>query len=172
MKPRSRQNIILQTYRRAAGLEDADYRRILKSAAGVNSSKSPDLTQSGYDRVMSAIETVLWQRVDAGIVPDPVKADSSTIRSRDYWRKKNPDPARINSRQVYKINRLWEQLCPLLPPRQRNTAYFAGIVSKATARDDVGLAALSSQDAWNVIEALQDRLKYAVKPRAKQETML
>jgi len=163
VNPRSRQNIVLQTYRRAAGLEDAGYRRILRENAGVNSSKSPDLTQSGYDLVMSAIETVLWQRVDLGEVPDPLKTPGSIIRSRNYWRRRNPDPARINSRQIYKIEQVWNDLCRFLPVEKRNAGYFAAIVRKAVARSDVGVSALSSSDARLVVEALKDRLRHAVR---------
>lgn len=90
----------------------------------------------------------------------------------EYRRNKLPNDGRINSRQHHLIEReLWPQLCQYFPPEKQSVAYFASIVRKATGRTDVGLPGsgpLSRSDAWAVIEALRDRLKYAIR-NAKKE---
>lgn len=151
------QRIWIQIYRREAVLADAEYRQLLKVASGCRSSLDADWTQPAFDRVMAALETRLFTRVAIGDIPSPI-GRSRHIRSEYYWRRKLPRDGEINSRQVKLINDLWTQLAPHLPEHERAPGYFAGIVSKATGRTDVGLSRLSSADAWHVIEALKDRL--------------
>jgi len=165
------QKIIIHEYSRAARLSDPAYRDILHARAGVGSAADKDFSQSGFDQVMAALETVLFERVDRGEVPDPL-GHSRYIRAERYWRDRLDTHGRINSRQYHRIMQLWTQLGEWMPDNQRNTGYLAGIVCHATGKPDVGVTALTSGQAWCVIEALKDRLAHAIKQANKQEAAM
>lgn len=165
------QKIIIHEYSRAARLSDPAYRDILHARAGVGSAADKDFSQSGFDQVMAALETVLFERVERGDVPDPL-GHSRYIRSERYWRDRLDTHGRINSRQYQRIRQLWDQLCKWLPDDKCNTGYLAGIVCHATRKPDIGVTALTSGQAWCVIEALKDRLAYAIKAANKQEVTM
>ena len=158
----NKQKMFLHIYADAASLSDPAYRDILKTHAGVCSSADRMFSQAGFDGAMSALETVLFDRVHAGVVPDP-RGQVRYISSEFYWRTRNPGVGRINSRQAHKINQLWNQLCEWIPADQHAVVYFAGIVHRATGKQDIGLSALSSSEADSVINALKDRLSYAIR---------
>ena len=159
-----KQRILIQVYRRAAELSDPDYRAILTEASGCRSSMDHDWTQPAFDRTMALLETRLFARVHIFEVDNPI-GKNRYIKQEFYWRRRIPRAGEINSRQLHKINELWQLLVPRLPPRERNPVYFAGLVAKATGRTDVGISRLSSSDAWHVIEALKDRLGYAIREK-------
>ena len=156
------QVITIQKYKRWARLDDATYRDLLQRAAGVNSSKF--LNQRQFDVVMSWLEALLWDRVDAGLVPAPAGM------VRDYWRNKAPDSGMINSRMRWKLNNLWALLTDYLPTEERTEAYLAGICEKACGRELAGLLhegciqweRLPQSAALLALEAMKDRLKHAV----------
>ncbi len=156
---------LIHIYKHAAGLSQPAYRQILRTHAGVFSSADPDMSQSGFELVMAALETILWQRVDTADAPPP---KSRFITSRWRWRERLPAPGKINSRQYRKIMQQWNQLAEFLPPGQATPAYFAGIVSHATGRPDLGASALTSAQAGMVIDALTDRLNHAIRQPALQ----
>lgn len=165
------QKIIIHEYSRAARLSDPAYRDILHSRAGVGSAADRQFSQSGFDQVMAALETVLFERVERGEVPDPI-GHSHYIRDESHWRDRLGQHSRINSRQYHRIKQLWDQLCEWLPDDRCNAGYLAGIVCHATRKPDIGVTALTSGQAWCVIEALKDRLAYAIKAANKQEVIM
>lgn len=156
------QKMLLHIYAQAADLSDPTYRNYLAQAAGVASAADPAFTQDGFDVAMAALETVLFQRVDAGEVEDP-RGRNRYIRDEFYWRNKLPRSGLINSRQAHRIKELWGRLCEWLPPEQRNLDYLGAIVRKSTGKRDPGWSALTSYQASHLIDALQDRLAHALK---------
>lgn len=156
------QVINVQKYKRWARLDDATYRDILQRAASCNSSKF--LTQRQFETVMGWLETLLWDRADAGMVPTPAGVQ------RYYWRHKVPEEGMLNSRMRWKLNNLWQLLSDYLPQEERTETYLAGICVRAAGRDIADLLhggciqweKLPQSAALLVMEALKDRLKYAV----------
>jgi hypothetical protein len=161
----NRQKFLLHHYARAAGLSDPAYRSILRRYAGVTSAAHKAFSQSGFDRVMAALETTLFDRVNRGEAPDPLGADR-WIHSEFYWRGRLPDNNYVNARQALCIRELWEALQSSLPPEHRTIAYLAGIIHKATGKQNVGYAALTSSEAGALIDALRDRLAWAAEPQS------
>lgn len=160
---------LLHIYAHAAGLSKPAYRQILRTHAGVPSCADPAMTQHGFEAVMAAIETVLWQRAADGAVPRPT---SWRFQDQHYWRKRLPAAGRINSRQFHRINQIWLQLCEFLPAAQTTGEYFAGIVQRATGRADLGASALTAAQAGLVIDALTDRLSYAIRAKNNQPVLI
>lgn len=156
------QKMLLHVYAGAARLSDPTYRNYLAAAAGVNSAADPSMSQSGFEAAMAALETVLFQRVAAGEVPDP-RGRNRYIRSEFYWRDKLPKAGLINSRQAHRIEGLWIALCNWLPPEQRNLEYLGRIVRKATGKRDPGITALTDREAGCLIDALKDRIAHAIR---------
>jgi len=165
------QKHLIHEYKRAARLSDPTYRDILHARAGVGSAADQEFSQSGFDQAMAALETVLFERVDRGQVPNPI-GNNRYIRSRDYWRGRLGKHGKINSRQYQRIMQLWNQLGEWMPDDQRRPEYLAGIVCHATGKPDIGVTALNSGQAWCVIEALKDRLAHALKQANKQTAEL
>jgi hypothetical protein len=156
---------MLQVYRKAARIDDHSYHAMLDANAGTDTSTSSAWTDESYDAVMASIEAYLFDRVDRDIVPNPIPG-STYIRSRTYWRAKNPGGGLINSRQVDRINRLWADLMPHINEDNRNTEYFCGIIAKATAKPSPRRDPLTHAEAGYVIDALTDRLKHAIRRTA------
>lgn len=157
------QIITVKTYQRLAGLSDIDYRDLLRRHAGVHSCKQ--LSQDGFDRVMPALEAVLWERVTAGLVKQPPSV------SPNHWRSRCPAAGMLNSRQRHRIERLWEMLGDYLPRESQTEAYLAGIVARAAGAMADDYIGPDGWIAWEripaeagrlAITALQDRLKHAV----------
>ena len=146
-------------YARAANLPEVTYRAYLRELAGVNSCSDASFEQAGFEAVMAALETVLWDRVDRGLVPDP-RRSSRYISSRDYWRRKQPPSGMMTTRQSWLIRELWRHLQPWLPADDRNPAYLDGIIRKAISRQPSN--DIRSAEAAAIISALQDRLSSMV----------
>ena len=170
MRLHNQQRMLVQVYRRAANLGEQDYRRLLDEYAGVDSTaRSCELwSATAFERVMAALETRLFSRVHLGEVDNPM-GSSRWIKDEFHWRRKNLDNGLINSRQCFKIEFLWNQLTPYLEPGQRSIEYLSGIIRQACGRADVGLTALTSSDAGNVIEALKDRIAYAIRDPIRED---
>lgn len=158
----NKQKMLLHIYADAAGLPDPVYRDILLRSAGVHSSADRSLTQSGWEHTMAALETVLFQRVHAREVSNPI-GRSRYIISEFYWRSKAPRAGLINSRQAYKIQELWGDLQQYLHEDDRNLVYLGGIIRKATGKQDPGYTCLTAGEADSLINALKDRLAHAVR---------
>ena len=154
------QKMLIHVYKDAAGLSDPAYRDILKCAAGVPSCADRHFHQRDFEKVMAALETLLWQRVDLGEVRHP---RSRYIRDEYHWRGKVTRPGLVNSRQLHKIDQLWNQLREWLPTDQLTTDYLLRIIHKATGRAVVGTGHLTAREAGHLIDALQDRLAHAIK---------
>lgn len=156
----ARQKAWPHIYADAAGLSPAAYRQTLRTHTGCATCASPKLTQDAYDRLMAALETILWARVDQGHVHDPRACPDcgaelqrvprsaparylcpvgctsrpipSPIRSRTYWRDRAPAEGMCNSRQRHALEQHWTLLLPTLPEEARSHTYLAGIIRSAT----------------------------------------
>ena len=159
------QKMLLHIYAAAARLPDPIYRDYLLRSAGVSSATDRGLTQSGFDCAMATLETVLFQRVHAGEVANPI-GRNLYIRSEFHWRLKQPRPGMINSRQAHKIEELWTRLLGYLAWDDRNLLYLGGIIRKATGKADPGYSCLTASEADHLIDALNDRLAHALKSGA------
>lgn len=157
-----RQKMLPHIYSQAASLSDPTYRNVLREAAGVSSCADRRMTQSGFERLMASLETLLFERVHRGEVADP-RGVNRWIHSEYYWRGKLPSTGGINSRQLHAIESLWARCCEFMPESQCNQAYLAGIVRRACGREDAGVLNLSIQEAGYVLDALRDRLAHAIR---------
>lgn len=161
MKLSRGQNTLLQIYRRAARLDESDYRALMREASGCVSARSPYWSNAAFDDCMARLEAVLFDRVERGAAPDPAAAGNRHIRERYHWRaKRGGAPGILTTRQIWKIQQCWLELVPHLEPKARNLGYLAGIIKKATGRPDVGLTALTKSEADLVIDALSDRVTH------------
>jgi len=156
-----RQKFLLHHYARAAQIPEPIYRSTLRHTAGCSSAADPDFSQSGFERAMAALETSLFQRADLGRCPDPLGADRYITREY-YWRNRLPRSGCINSRQAHRMRELWTRLQNYLPDEHRNLDYLGRIIRKATGRTEVGLTALTAPQAAALIDALTDRLSFAI----------
>lgn len=154
---------LIHIYAQAAQLSQPTYRSLLEAQTGKLSSADPDFTHHDADNVLICLETLLFQRVDAGQIPDPVAAGNRWIRDRHHFRRRAQGPGRITTRQAHRIETLWAQLVPHLPPDQQTPAYLAAILAHATGKCDIGITALTKRHAACLITALQDRIAHAIK---------
>ena len=159
----NKQKSWIKRYQRMADLPDHDYRALLNARAGVTS--CTQLDQNGYDKVMAGLETVLFERVDAGHVPFPRGI------GRNYWRKRLTARGGCNSRLRYTLERWWRMLTDYLPESERNEAYLAGIIRHAIGwngpvawfnGEHLVWERLHAENARLAIEAIKDRLRHAV----------
>ena len=164
----NKQKFLVHLYRSAAALDDQDYRELLHHVSGCRSAAHPALTQFHFDRFMAQLEGILWQRVQEGVVPAP---DSRKIKDLWYWRHKLPATGRINSRQIHEIHDWWYKLSIYLPAEQRTPEYLHAIAKHATGRAIKSLSELSAHGAGLVIEAVKDRLRWALKTRSPEEAV-
>ena len=72
MKLHAKQKMLIQIYRRAAGLRDYEYRRLLMENTGCRSSTDGTWTQEAFDSAMAALETILFERVAQARVANPL----------------------------------------------------------------------------------------------------
>jgi len=164
------QKMLLHVYAQAGGINDPTYRNVLRALAGVSSAADPAMTQTGFEQAMASLETMLFTRVHAGDVPSPI-GKSRYIQSEFYWRKKLPQTGLINSRQRSLIDQLWNRLFEFLPQEKADSGYLAAMIVKATGRH-VDVWNLSHQEAGCVIDALKDRLSYAIRGAGNPETQV
>lgn len=150
---------LLHIYAHAAGLSDPAYRNVLREEAGCVSAADSDFRQNGFERAMARLEATLFDRVDRGLVSDPI-GRSRWIRSRDYWRRRLPRRGFSTTRQSHRILDLWSRLAPALPEDARSFDYLGGIIRQAVGRR-ADAVSLSQSEAAAVIDALQDRLAHA-----------
>ncbi len=159
---------IVHMYAQYARTGEALFREILKTHAGVISTKK--LTQSSFEQVMAVLETLLEQRIQACAIPDPRTNPKAKCQNLRYWRDRLPPTGMANSRQRHQIQQLWALLQDYLPAEQRSDSYLAGIAQQATGSPAATLLhegrinwlALSSNHSGLLIEALKDILRRAV----------
>ena len=154
-----RQKYLVHLYPQLAGLADVERRRVLSDATGQASAADPRLTQRDFDRVMAQYEALLDYRVQEGFVPAPPKSKIPNIR---HWRNRLAGPGEMNTRLRHKMLGLWKRLIPFLPPEERNFRYLGRIASKACGQRDNEIWELKAWQAGLTIEALKDRLSYAL----------
>ena len=155
------QKALIHIYKATAKLDDPSYRNLLREYAGVSSAADRRFTQAGFERVMAALETVLFERVHRGRIMNPLYGESRYITKEFHWRGRLPAEGYINSRQICKIEDLWARLCASLPGDKQTLDYLAAIIRKATGEEHVGFGALTSTQASHLIDALRDRINYA-----------
>jgi len=156
----SKQKALVHIYADAARLADAEYRQLIQDVAGCRSAAFPSLTQWHFDQVMARIEGLLDYRVAEGIVPRPAEGKISTL---NYWRRRLPESGGQNARQIHKVRELWAELCPRLPEEQRTDEYLNAIAGRACGARVRSIWELKAWQAAALIDALRDRLHYAVR---------
>jgi hypothetical protein len=161
------QKALIHIYKAAAGLNDPAYRDLLRRHSGCVSAADRVFSQAAFDQVMAALETVLFDRVRRGEIENPI-GGSRWIYQELYWRKRlATGRGRINTRQFHVIRDLWYELAPRIgfpePDGDPALTYLVGIVRKGSGRSRAGLESLSSNEASRLIDALKDRLAYAVR---------
>lgn len=171
MSLQPKQKFLLHHYARAAALEEPHYRALLQANAHVPSAADRRFAQDGFDRAMAALESLLFDRVERGIVLDPLSRGDRWIRSRTHWQRRLPAAGLINTRQAHKIAELWARLQESLPPASRQLSYLCGIIHKSTGKRDIAVHALTNREADHLIDALVDRLGHAVSaPPLREKT--
>jgi len=156
------QIITVQIYRRYARLQDQEYRFLLKTHTGTTSSRDPGLTNWRFDGFMAALEARLEREIEEGVVPAPAGVKLG------YWRARLPKGGAANSRYLARIEALWTELCPLLPLQSRTPEYLAGIATHACGYRVREMHDVKAWQARLVIDALRDRLQYALKHAGAQ----
>lgn len=160
---------IVKMYANYAGLPDQLYRDLLHQYTGATSSTAPHLTQFHFDIFMPVLETYAHL---AEVNGRAVGNRPARIRDWYYWRKRQPGEGMANSRQLHRIEAvLWPQLAPYLPPDHRAPRtpgespmwYVHEIAATATGRYIRSLSDLRIYEANMVIEALKDRIRWALK---------
>lgn len=163
---RNGEKAVIHKYARYAGLTRLEYVDLVRSATGKTSSADPRFSHADVDRVMAAIEAVLWQRIDEGLVRDPGGIE------RYHWRSRLPRQGMTNTRLRYKLERYWGMLRDYLPQDDRTDDYLARLIRKASGADvrlDAGGIAWQSVPGEAVrlaIEAVKDRLHHTVRSAA------
>lgn len=154
---------LIHIYAHAAGLTDPEYRAILQEITGKFSCADMEFSHADCDRALAALEGVLFDRVARGLMPSPL-GRSRFIRSEWHFRER---VARVSSgllspRHEHRILQLWSQLSEFLDDPRCRDDYLAAIVRKSTGVSKP-LAALTRSEAQSVLNALSDRLRYALK---------
>jgi len=162
----SSQKGVIHAYSRYAGLAPAEYRTLLREATGETSAASPHLTQYHFDVVMPLLEIAAHLAFLNGAA---VGKRPRCIRDWYHWRNRHPHQDAADTRQLWLIgNRLWPQLCELLPNGDRHDRYLAGIASRACGRDIGSIADLRRGEAAVVIVALTRRFAQEQRRRNAQ----
>jgi hypothetical protein len=157
---------LVKMYAKYAGLANQDYRALLKEHTGKLSSTDPDLGQYEFDVVMPALEIRAHL---AEINGRAVGSKPARIRDWYYWRKRCPKTGMVNSRELWKINKLWSDLKPYVSESGHDDhAYLCSISGHACGSRIQHLHELKQWQALALIEALKDRLKYAIRKVASQ----
>ena len=166
-----REKAWVHIYADAAGLTDAEYRALLEDKTGKRSCADPDFTHANCDTILAALEAVLFDRVDRGEVPDP-RGRHKYIKDEHHFRRRIRGPGFITTRQHHETQELWTDLQQFLPEENRGVDYVTRIIAKATGRTKLGNGSgpLKQSEAANVIDALKDRLKYAIRQAQEHPT--
>jgi len=142
---------LIHIYAHDAAISDEQRREIMREACGVTSSVMLD--QAGFERAMAALERTLWERVDAGLAPDPRRCSvcqrpliregrdgrcpegCQTRRvhawSRTHWQSRCPASGMANSRELHMLFGLWFLLADSLPADKQAEPYLAAIIAKS-----------------------------------------
>lgn len=151
---------IVQMYRRYAGLCDQEYRELLHQVTGCRSSRAPSLTQFDFDRTMARMEVRAHLAETNGCAHGRRPA---VIQDWYYWRRRLPTKQRASSRELWKIDQVWQQLLPYLPQEQRTPAYLLGMAAHAVGHPVEHVHDLGVAQSLLLVDALADRLAHAVR---------
>jgi len=150
---------LVKMYQRYAGMSNQEYRELLRELTGHTTATAAELTQHDFDVVMSAVEIRAHLAEANGRA---VGRRPARIRDWYYWRKRCPKPGQISSRELHRIMGLWNQLKAFLAPEHATHDYLCSIAAQAGGRCVTHLHDLRSWQAMALIEALKDRLRYAI----------
>ena len=105
---------------------------------------------------------ILEMRLEAAIAAGAPRP--RWVRSLTYWRSRAPKNGAMNSRQRWKIQRLWEELKPRLEsPPADDWAYLASMAGHASGYRVRDFFQMRAWQANLLVEALKDRLHYATR---------
>lgn len=168
----NKQFALLHIYPTLAGLTDLARRQILETHTGCTSSKDEYMDHHLFELAMAAYETLLWDRVQRQLCPDPRVCRTCGRRMRQlddgrgqcpegcetrkvyawtqyHWRNKVVKPGQADSRQIFKLREAWNLLRDYLPAgHSRSEVYLAGIIQHAIGRDLPDLVA-DEQIQWD-----------------------
>jgi len=152
---------LIHIYAGAAGLTDQEYRGLLSDLTGKRSCADHEFSHADCDRVLASLEGVLFDRISRGVVRDP-RGRSRWIREEWHFRSRyaRQSAGVITPRQDHRIAQLWTQLSEFLP--DPSTDYLARLIRRSIGRP-VSIPALSFAQAASVLDALSDRLRYALR---------
>lgn len=159
---------LVKMYAKYAGLQDQEYRELLREITGRTTSTDPRLDQRDYDAFMPALEIRAHMAEANG---RSVGKRPARIRDWYYWRKRSPKKGAISSRERWKIDKLWNTLLPYIGRDTLSSypdphAYLMAIASHASGRTLEHIHDLKSWQALALIDALTDRIKYAIRNTA------
>lgn len=160
----NRQKGLIHLYAGACGLGEFEYRSLLHRYSGCGSCADEDMDQQHFDMIMPAIEAILADRIDRGDI------DRSTlprqIKSLTYWRRRAEIPGQINRRQQHKIDELWLALQDFIGPRSDD--YLLAMARKACPGCTATTTChLTAKAAYLLVEALKDRVAWAIRKRER-----
>lgn len=159
---------VIHTYSRLAGLTRLEYEDVVERCSGRRSSTK--ITHAQCDRLLASLEAILFQRYDEGLVRADLVPKVARMK-RYHYRDRLPKTGMINSRLRFHIERLWNLMIDYLPPEDRHDVYLAAIMHVASGVDMHQIVGSDRKIIWSsvptetarlTIEALKDRLKYAI----------
>lgn len=164
----TKEKALIHIYADAAGLQEAEYRALLRDNTGHNSCAAQTFSHYHCDIILAVLEAVLFDRVAESLVSDP-RGSSRYIRDEFYFRSRLQNAGKINARQFRLIQQLWNQLSEFLEDGRSQYDYLTAITVQAIGKA-IPLQNLSSTQAGMVINALRDRFAGAMRS-IKQKAM-
>lgn len=160
---------LVHIYKTAAGLSDPEYRAALVESTGKRSCADPEFSHSDVDCALASLEGLLFDRVARGLCADP-RGRSRWIKDEWHFRARvsRHSSGLLSPRQEHLLMQLWKQLSEFLDDYRCNQDYLDGLVAQAVGKRKL-ISSLSHHEAAFVIDALQDRLRYAIKSAKSQE---
>jgi hypothetical protein len=151
---------IAQLYRRYSGMADPAYRDLLHRITGARSSTAAHLCGAHFEALMPALEAAAHLAEVNGMA---VGKRPKKILDWYYWRKRYRAPGMATYAQLHLIAEQWALLRAYLPESERCDQYLFGIAKHATGTPFEAIHQLHSSDASLLIDALKDRLRYAIR---------
>jgi hypothetical protein len=151
---------LVQIYRRYAGMPDPVYRDRLHQCTGARSSRDQHLCGAHFEAFMPLMESAAHLAETNGMA---VGRKPRKIQDWYYWRNRYRAPGLATHAQLHAITDLWAQFIPYLPESERSDQYLMGIAIHATGSKIAALHSLRSHQAGLLIDALKDRMRYAIR---------
>lgn len=146
-------------------MPDQVYRQRLRDYTGATSSTAEHLTGRAFEVFMPVLESAAHL---AHINGTAHGQKPRKIQDWYYWRNRYRDAGMATHAQLYRIEKLYDQLCTILWPDQGDTAtdstppYLLEIAGQAAGRFVEKLSDLTKSEGRWLIEALKDRIRYAI----------